>query len=98
MVHEDDTAHPSQDPADPGQHIPHKSDTVTGIAKGNGGGLRLEFLPSHTQQINQIEQQWNVLKRIMFAGRHFASVGEMRGAIAAIARRRRMRPVWMMNH
>ena len=56
------------------------------------------FLPAYTPQLNPIEQQWNVLKRMMLAGRYFASVEDLRAAIAAIARRRQMRPVEMMDY
>ena len=74
----------------------YKSATVTNFVGDNKGRLRLVFLPAHTPQLNPIEQQWNVLKRLL-AGRYFASVGDLRAAIAAIARRR-MRPVKMMNY
>ena len=56
------------------------------------------FLPAYTPQLNPIEQQWNVLKRMMLAGRYFASVEDLRAVIAAIARCRRMRPVEMTNY
>ena len=75
----------------------HKSATVTNFVEDNKDRLRLVFLPAHTPQLNPIEQQWNVLKRLL-AGRYFASVGDLRAAIAAIARRRRMRPVKMMSY
>ena len=51
----------------------HKSETVTEFVKANEDRLRLVFLPAYTPQLNPIEQQWNVLKR-MLAGRYFASV------------------------
>lgn len=45
-----------------------------------------------------MRQQWNVL-RMMPAGRHFASVKEMRAAIAAVAAvARRMRPTGVVNY
>ena len=75
----------------------HKSETVTEFVKANEDRLRLVFLPAYTPQLNPIEQQWNVLKR-MLAGRYFASVEDLRAAIAAIARRRQMRPVEMMGY
>ena len=75
----------------------HKSETVTEFVKANEDRLRLVFLPAYTPQLNPIEQQWNVLKR-MLAGRYFASVEDLRAAIAAIARRRQMRPVEMTNY
>ena len=71
-----------------------KSDTVTGFVKANGGGLRLVFLPAHTPQLNPIEQRWNVL-RMMLAGRYFASVEDLRAAIAC---RHQMSPVEMMDY
>ena len=75
----------------------HKLETVTEFVKANEDRLRLVFLPAYTPQLNPIEQQWNVLKR-MLAGRYFASVEDLRAAIAAIARRRQMRPVEMTNY
>ena len=75
-----------------------KPGTVTGFVKANEDRLRLVFLPAYTPQLNPIEQQWNVLKRMMLAGRYFASVEDLRAAIAAIARRRQMRPVEMMDY
>ena len=76
----------------------HKSKTVTELVKANEDRLRLVFLPAYTPLLNPIEQQWNVLKRMMLAGRYFASVEDLRAAIAAIARRRQMRPVEMMGY
>ncbi len=75
----------------------HKSETVTEFVKANEDRIRLVFLPAYTPQLNPIEQQWNVLKR-MLAGRYFASVEDLRAAIATIARRRQMRPVKMTNY
>ena len=76
----------------------HRSETVTEFVKDNEDRLRPVFLPAYTPQLNLIEQQWNVLKRMMLAGRYFASVEDPKAAIAAIARRRRMHPVGMMNY
>ena len=75
----------------------HKSDTVTEFVKANEDRLRLVFLPAYTPQLNPIEQQWHVLM-VMPAGRYFASVEDLRAAIAAIARRHLVRPVGMMNY
>ena len=75
----------------------HKSGTVTGFVKANEDRLRLVFLPAYTPQLNPIEQQWNVLKR-MLAGRYFALVEDLRATIAAIARRHQLRPVEMMDY
>ena len=75
----------------------HKSDTLTKFVKANEGRLRLVFLPAYTPQLNPIGQQWNVL-RMMLAGGYFASVEDLRAAIAAIARRHRMRPIEMMYY
>ena len=46
----------------------HKSGTVTDFVEDNKDRLRLVFLPAHTPQLNPIEQQWNVLKRLLAAG------------------------------
>ena len=75
----------------------HRSDTITEFVKANEDRLRLMFLPAHTPQLNPIEQQWNVLKR-MLAGRYFALVEDLRAAIATIVRHRRMRPVEIVNY
>ena len=52
----------------------HRSETVTEFVKDNEDRLKPVFLPAYTPQLNPIEQQRNVLKRMMFAGRYFASV------------------------
>ena len=75
----------------------HKSGTVTEFVKANEDRLRLVFLPAYTPQLNPIEQQWNVLER-MLAGRYFASVEDLRAAIVAIARRHQLRPVEMIDY
>ena len=69
----------------------HKSETVTEFVKANGDRLGLVFLSAYTPQLNPIEQQWNVLK-MMLAGRYFASVGELRAAIATMPAAARCAP------
>ncbi len=61
---------------------------VLKYAAGSGGGVVLRYTLPHTPQLNPIEPQWNVLRRMMLAGRYFASVEDLRAVIAAIARRR----------
>ncbi len=75
----------------------HKTDTVKNFVKGTGGDVRLIFLPPYTPQLNPIEVQWRVLKRIL-AGRQFKTTGEVAGAVKRIIRTGEMKPVKLMKY
>ena len=55
------------------------------------------FLPAYTPQLNPIEIQWRVLKRLLH-GRYFASIEELEAAIMSLVDSRQMRPVKIMKY
>ena len=59
----------------------HKSLTVSRFIESASGDIKLIYLPTYTTQLNPIEVQYMVLKRLL-AGRYFESVDELRDAIA----------------
>ena len=58
----------------------HKSRMVSRFIESTGGDIKLIYLPPYTPQLNPIEVQYMVLKRLL-AGRCFESVDELRNAI-----------------
>ena len=74
----------------------HRSGTVTEFVESTKGKIRLIFLPPHTPQLNPIETQWRVLKRLL-ACRHFETLDELQNAIKAIIRGE-MKPVRLMAY
>ena len=56
---------------------------VSRFIESTGGDIKLIYLPPYTPQLNPIEVQWRVLKRLL-AGRYFESVDELRDAIVQI--------------
>ena len=75
----------------------HKSKTVTEFAESTGGDIWLVFLLPYTPQLNPIEMQWSVLKRLP-SGRYFRSVVEPKKAIMALADSSEMKPVRLMSY
>ena len=61
----------------------HKSLMVSRFIGSTGGDVKLIYLPPYTPQLNPIEVQWRVLKRLL-AGRYFEGVDELRDAIVQI--------------
>ena len=59
----------------------HKSRMVSQFIGSTGGDTKLVYLSPHTPQMNSIEAQHMVLKRLL-AGWYFESVDELRDAIA----------------
>ena len=57
----------------------------------------LVFLPPYTPQLNSIEMQWGVLKRLL-SGRYFRSVGELKKTIMALVDNGEMKPVRLMSY
>lgn len=72
----------------------HKSKIIKEFVESHDN-LKLIWLPPYTPQLNPIEMQWGVLKRIL-AGRYFETVEDLRKSIASIARYRQMKPVKLM--
>ena len=58
----------------------HKSRMVSRFIESTGGDIKLIYLPPYTPQLNPIEVQYAVPKRLL-AGRYFESVDELRNAI-----------------
>lgn len=74
----------------------HTSGTVKKFLKSTNGDIKLIFLLPHTPQLNAIEIQWRVLKRLL-AGRYFEAVEDLRNAIRQVIRNE-MKPVKVMNY
>lgn len=74
----------------------HKSNTVNEFLESAKGDIKLIFLPKYTPQLNAIEIQWRVLKRLL-AGRYFETIEELRNAIRQIVRDD-MKPVKVMDY
>ena len=75
----------------------HRSKMVTEFVESTDGDIRLVFLPPYTPQLNPIEMQWSVLKRLL-PGRYFRSVGELKKAIMAIVDSGETKPVRLMSY
>ena len=75
----------------------HKSKMVTEFVESTDGDIRLVFLPPYTTQLNPIEMQWSVLKRLL-SGRYFRSVEEHKKAIMALVGSGEMKPVRLMSY
>ena len=65
----------------------HKAKIVRKFVDDANGGIELIFLPAYTPQLNPIEIQWRVLKRLLH-GRYFASIEELEAAITSLGRQR----------
>ena len=74
----------------------HKSGKASRFIESTNGSIRLIFLPPHTPQLNPIEIQWIVPKRLL-ACRYFETLDELRDAIGAIIRGE-MKPVRLMPY
>ena len=61
----------------------HKSRMASRFIESAGGDIKLIYLPPHAPQLNPIEVQYMVLKRLL-AGRYFENVDELRDAIVQI--------------
>ncbi len=77
----------------------HRAKAVRKFVEGTGRDIELIFLPAYTPlpQLNPIEIQWRVLKRLP-RGRYFASIEELEAAIMSLVDSRQMRPVKIMKY
>ena len=57
----------------------------------------LVFLPPYTPQLNPIEMQWAVLKRLL-SGRYFRSVEKLKKTIITLVDNGEMKPVRLMSY
>ena len=74
----------------------HTSNKVSKFIESTNGRIKLIFLPPHTPQLNPIEIQWRVLKRLL-ACRYFETLEELKNAIEAIVQGE-MKPVRLMPY
>ena len=75
----------------------HKSKAVTEFVESTGGAIRLVFLPPYTPQLNPIEMQWGVFKRLL-SGRYFQSVEKFKKAVTSLVESGEMKPVKLMSY
>ena len=74
-----------------------KAKTVQKFVDGTGGDIELIFLQAYTPQLNPIEIQWRVLKRLP-RDRYFVFIEELEAAIVSLVDKRQMRPVKIMKY
>ena len=75
----------------------HKAKAVRKFVDDANGDIELIFLPAYTPQLNPIEIQWRVLKRLLH-GRYFATIEELEAAIMSLVDKCQMRPVKIMKY
>ena len=75
----------------------HKSKMVAEFVDSTDGAIRLVFLPPYTPQLNPIEMQWAVLKRLL-SGRYFRSVEKLKKTIITLVDNGEMKPVRLMSY
>ena len=75
----------------------HRSKAVTEFVDSTDGAIRLVYLPPYTPQLNPIEMQWAVLKRLL-SGRYFRSVEKLKKTIMALVDNGEMKPVRLMSY
>ncbi len=75
----------------------HHSRMVTEFVESTGGAIRLVFLPPYTPQLNPIEMQWGMLKRLL-SGRYFQSVEKLKETVASLVESGEMKPVKLMSY
>ncbi len=75
----------------------HKSKMVAEFVDSTDGAIRLAFLPPYTPQLNPIEMQWAVLKRLL-SGRYFRSVEKLKKTIITLVDNGEMKPVRLMSY
>ena len=75
----------------------HTSAEVNDFIESTHGNVKLIFLPSHTPQINPIETQWAVLKKLV-AGRYFKTAEDLADAVDTLIETNEMKPVKLMSY
>ena len=75
----------------------HKSAALNDFIKSTHGKIKLIYLPPHTPQLNPIEKQWDVLKKLL-AGKYFKSAEDLVDAINTLIETGQMKPVKLMDH
>ena len=75
----------------------HTSKTLNNFIESMHGKIVLIYLPSHTPQLNPIEPQWAVLKRLI-AGRDFKSEDDLAYAVNTLIKTGQMKPVELRGY
>ena len=75
----------------------HTSIDVDDFIESTHGNIKLIFLPPYTPQLNPIEIQWRLLKKLL-AGRYFKSVEELVDAVNTLIETGQMKPVKLMDY
>ena len=75
----------------------HRYRAVNEFVKSTCGEIKLAYLLPYTTQLNPIEIQWRVLKK-MLARRYFESTDDLVGAITDLIDSGQMRPVRLMKY
>ena len=75
----------------------HKSAAVRRHVGRRGSGIRLEYLPPYTPELNAIETQWRVMKNAA-GNRVYRDTGELVRSVRAMIRRREIVPVKMNDY
>ena len=75
----------------------HTSKTLNDFIESMHGKIVLIYLPSHTPQLNPIEPQWTVLKRLL-AGRDFKSEDDLAYAVNTLIETNQMKPVKLWDY
>ena len=75
----------------------HRYRAVNEFVKSTCGEIKLDYLPPYTPQLNPIDIQWRVLKK-MLAGKYFESTDSLVGAATDLIDSGQMRPVKLMKY
>ncbi len=75
----------------------HRTDTVKDFVNDTKGDIRLIFLPPYTPQLNPIEVQWRMIKK-MLAGRQLKTPDEVADIVKKIINTGEMKPVKLMKY
>ena len=75
----------------------HTSTTLNDFIESTHDNIKLIFLPPYTPQLNPIEIQWAVLKKLL-AGRYFKTADELADAVNALIETNEMKPVKLRDY
>ena len=75
----------------------HKAKIVQEFVESTNGALILVWLPAYTPQLNPIETQWRVLKRLL-ADRYFETLDDLKEAITDLIQNNRIKAVKLHDY
>ena len=75
----------------------HKSKKVKKFLERYNGEIVLEYLLPYTPELNPIEMQWRVIKRVLSA-KVFGTLDEMEQSVRKLFARKEILPVKMFNY